>query len=65
MKNSLIIFSGLLLIFSAIVIHSFTSESKPIFDLEIIRFLAGICFGVGVWLLIVMFFGKKKQEQMD
>lgn len=62
MKNSLIIFSGLLLIFSAVIIHSFTSESKPIFDLEIIKFFAGICFGVGVGLLIVMFFGKKRVE---
>ena len=62
MKNSIVVVSGVLLIFSTIIINSFMSESKPLFDPEIIRFFSGICFGVGVGILILSIFGKKEKQ---
>ncbi|MCH7397438.1 hypothetical protein MM236_05540 [Belliella sp. DSM 107340] len=63
MKNSIVIFSGVLLILSAIIVDNFISASKPPFDIEMIKFFAGICFGVGVGILIISIFGKKEKKQ--
>lgn len=65
MKKTPLILSGFLLVLAAYIIHSFTSGSAPNFDFEIIKFFAGICFGTGVGLLIVVFFGKKTQKQIN
>ncbi|MCH7414866.1 hypothetical protein MM213_15305 [Belliella sp. R4-6] len=63
MKNSIVIFSGVLLILSAIIINNFMSASKPLFDIEMIKFFTGICFGLGVGILIIAIFGKKRKKQ--
>lgn len=65
MKKIPLILSGILLMITAYVIHSFTSAREPILDLDIIQLFSGICFGAGIGLLIAMFFGKKTQVQKN
>ncbi|MFD2035743.1 hypothetical protein ACFSKL_13145 [Belliella marina] len=64
MKNTLTIISALMLIISALIIQSLMEGSKPLFDLEMIRFFTGLCWGTGVGLLLLIVFGNRKKKNI-
>ena len=60
MSKGTIIFISVLLISASIIIHVVLKDSNAGLDEELIGFIGGLCFGMGIVLPFTLFIKKKK-----